>query len=370
MLKIRSAPAVLAGAFVLIGLVGWFAGLPLGLDSAVYRSGAWAVLHGEALYEHLTATPSWSIDLPFTYPPIAAVLFTPLALLPVQLVWALFAAVSVLGVAAVLRWTSGPSPLLFLLVFSLEPVWRTIGLGQINVLLMVMVVFDLLRNDSRWSGVLIGVAAAVKLTPLIFVLHLLVTGRRREAARALGTFLGLQVLGFLLLPADSVRFWGSAIFTGNNATGNGYFTNQSISGVVQRLTGGAPVVAVVLCVVYVVVAAVLARRAHLRGEPVVAMLITAGCGVLVSPISWSHHWVWVVPLVALLVARGSRVALVLVWAVFLGATMWAPSGNALLDNLYVLAALAGCAVWWARGRSGVDVRSSVGAGDVPGRWNR
>ncbi|HEX8868317.1 MAG TPA: glycosyltransferase 87 family protein [Lentzea sp.] len=368
MLKIRSAPAFLAAAFILIGLVGWFAGLPLGLDSAVYRSGALAVLHGEALYEHLTATPSWSIDLPFTYPPIAAVLFTPLALLPTQLVWALFAAVTVLGVGAVLRWTSA-SPLLFLLVFSLEPVWRTIGLGQINVLLMAMVVFDLLRNDSRWSGVLIGVAAAVKLTPLIFVLHLLVTGRSREAVRALVTFLGLQVLGFLLLPGDSLRFWGSAIFTGNNATGNGYFTNQSFSGAVQRLTGGAPVLVVVLSVVCVAVAAVLARRAYLCGEPVVAMLVTAGCGVLVSPISWSHHWVWVVPLVALLVSRGSRVALVLVWAVFLGLTMWSASGNAVLDNLYVLAALAGSAVWWARGRSGVDVRSRVGAGDVPGRWN-
>ncbi|MDT7783989.1 MAG: alpha,2-mannosyltransferase [Pseudonocardiales bacterium] len=350
--------------FLLIGLIGWLTGLHIGLDSTVYRAGAVAVLRGEALYDQLTAIPSWSMDLPFTYPPIASVLFTPLTLVPVQLAWALLAAASVLGVAAVLRWTSGPSPLLFLLVFSLEPVWRTIGFGQVNVLLMAMVVFDLLRNDSRWSGVLIGVAAAVKLTPLIFVLHLVVTGRLREAGRALGTFLGLQLLGFLLLPGDSLRFWGSAIFTGNNATGNGYFTNQSFSGVVQRLTGGAPVLAVALSVVCVVVAAVLARRAYLRGEPVVAMLITAGCGVLVSPISWSHHWVWVVPLVALL---RSRAALVLVWVVFVGWTMFSPSGNVLLDNLYVLAALVGGAVWWARGRSGVDVRSRVGAGDG---WQR
>ncbi|WP_052685542.1 glycosyltransferase 87 family protein [Lentzea aerocolonigenes] len=367
MLKTRSAPAVVAVAFLLIGLVGWLAGLHIGLDSTVYRAGAVAVLHGEALYDRLTAIPSWSLDLPFTYPPVAAVLFAPLAFVPVQMAWALFAAVSVLGVAAVLRWTSGP-PVLFLLVFSLEPVWRTIGFGQINVLLMAMVVFDLLRDNSRWSGVLTGVAAAVKLTPLIFVLHLVVTGRFREAGRALGTFLGLQVLGFLLLPGDSLRYWGSAIFTGNNAsTGNGYLTNQSFSGAVQRLTGGAPVLVVVLSVVCAVAAAVSARRAFLRGEPVVAMLVTAGCGVLVSPISWSHHWVWVVPLVGLLVSRGSRLALGLVWAVFLGFTMWSASGNVLLDNLYVLAALAGGAVWWARGRWGVEVRSRVGAGDG---WHR
>ncbi|MET9230354.1 glycosyltransferase 87 family protein [Lentzea sp. NPDC003310] len=368
MLNNRSAPALVAGAFVLIGLIGWLAGWHLGLDSSVYRSGALAVLRGEELYGHLTATPDWAVDLPFTYPPIAAVLFLPLAFLPTQLVWAVFGAGTALGVAAVLRWTTGRAPSLVLLVvtFSLEPVWRTIGYGQVNVLLMALVAFDLLR-PHRWSGVLVGVAAAVKLTPLIFVLHLAVTGRWREAGRALATFCGLHALGFLLLPGDSLRFWGSAILTGNKAAGNGYITNQSLSGAVQRLTDGAawaPVLVAVLSVACVVVAAVLARRSHLGGDPVAAVLITAGCGLLVSPISWSHHWVWVVPLVALLVRR------TVVWVVF---TCWAlvvPSGNALLDNLYVLAALAGGVAWWARGRVAVDVRSArVGANDPRGRWH-
>jgi alpha-1,2-mannosyltransferase len=363
---------MIAGAFLLFGLVGWLAGLHLGLDSAVYRSGALAVFHGEALYEHLMATPSWATDLPFTYPPIAAVLFLPLAALPAQLVWAVFAAGTALGVSAVLHWTTGrvPSLLLLALAFSLEPVWRTIGFGQINVLLMAMVVFDLLRGNNKSSGVLIGVAAAIKLTPLIFVLHLLVTGRAKEAGRAMATFCGLHLIGFLLLPADSIRYWGSAMIGGNKATGNGYITNQSFSGVVQRLTDGAswaPILVVALSVCCVVGAAIMARRTHLRGDHVSAMLITAFCGVLVSPISWSHHWVWVVPLVALLF-RKPGVALVLTWAVFTWWLLFVPSGNALLDNLYVVAALVGGALWWAHRRSEVDVRSARGyASDLPGR---
>lgn len=371
MLKIRSAPAILAGAFLLFGLVGRFAGLHLGLDSAVYRSGALAVLNGEALYERLTATPSWSVDLPFTYPPIAAVLFLPLAALPVQLVWAVFAAGTALGVGAVLRWTTGhvPSLLLLALAFSLEPVWRTIGFGQVNVVLMAMVVAGLLR-PTRFSGVLIGLAAAIKLTPLIFVLHLLVTGRVKEAGQAMATFCGLHLLGFLLLPGDSIRYWGSAMIGGNHATGNGYIFNQSFSGAVQRLTDGAawaPILVAVLSVCCVVVAAIMARRTHLRGEHLGAVLITAFCGLLVSPISWSHHWVWVVPLVALLL-RKPGVALVAVWVVFTSWSLLVPSGNALLDNLYVVAALAGGALWWTRTRPEVDVRSARGyASDLSGR---
>ncbi len=368
MLRTRCAPALLAGAFLLFGLIAWVLRLPLGLDSAVYRSGALAVLRGEALYEHLTATPHWAVDLPFTYPPIAAVLFTPLAFLPTQLAWAVFAVATALGVGAVLRWTTGatPSPLLFAAAFSLEPVWRTISYGQVNVALMALVVADLLR-PTRFAGVLIGVAAAVKLTPLIFVLHLLVTGRVKEAGRALATFGGLHLLGFVLLPGDSARYWGSAILSGNDATGNGYFTNQSLSGVVQRLTAGAgwaPVLVAVLSVGCVVVAAVLARRAHLRGEHRGAVLVTAFCGLLVSPISWSHHWVWVVPLVALLVRKP---VVVLVWAIFTWWVLFVPSGNALLDNLYVVAALLGGVLACRSTRSGGGVRSAR-VDDLSGRW--
>ncbi|MGZ3145344.1 glycosyltransferase 87 family protein [Lentzea chajnantorensis] len=370
MLSSRSAPVLLAGSFVLFGLAGWALRLPLGLDSAVYRSGALAVLRGEALYDHLTATPEWAVDLPFTYPPVAAVLFTPLAVLPTQLTWAVFAVATAFGVGVVLRWTTGrtPSPLLFAAVFGLEPVWRTVGYGQVNVLLMAVVVVDVLRQ-GRFSGVLVGIAAAVKLTPLVFVLHLLVTGRVRDAGRALAVFGGLQLLGFLLLPGDSLRYWGSAVLRGNDATGNGHLANQSISGAVQRLTGAAPwapLLVAALCLGCVAAAAVLARRAHLRGEPLGALLVTAFCGLLVSPISWSHHWVWVVPLVAFLL-RGPGAAQVPVWAVFVLWPLLVPTGNAVLDNLYVLVAVVGGVLAWRGLLSGGGV-GSARVDDLPGRW--
>jgi alpha-1,2-mannosyltransferase len=186
-------PARLASSSVLHGLVfvlaavslvWWVNGWPLGVDSAVYRSGALAVVHGEALYGHLTATPAWSPDLPFACPPVAALLFLPLASLPTQLAWGVMAILTALALATVIR-LAGAARYAWLLpvVLLMEPVWRTIGLGQVNVLLMALVVVDVLAlRGSRYGGLLIGPAAAVKLTPLIFVLHLVITMRWADTA--------------------------------------------------------------------------------------------------------------------------------------------------------------------------------------------
>src|SRR4051812_9883124 len=125
----------------------------------------------------LSAEPPWA-RLPFTYPPTAALLFVPLALFPTQVAWGLLGAASVVGLAVVISTTIGAlpgrppwltparaTPVLTVLLLALEPVWRTLFLGQINLVLMAMVVLDVLvLKGSRYSGVLIGVAAAVKLT--------------------------------------------------------------------------------------------------------------------------------------------------------------------------------------------------------------
>ncbi|MEU5695041.1 glycosyltransferase 87 family protein [Actinosynnema sp. NPDC020468] len=343
-------PVALIAVF---GVVASVLDLPIGIDSGVYRSGALAVLHGEPLYGVLTATPSWSPRLPFTYPPIAAGFFLPLAAVPAQAAWAVLAAASVVAVRVVVKATWSASAVPFLAVSTLEPVWRTIGFGQVNLVLMAAVVLDVLvSRGSRYGGVAIGVAAAIKLTPLVFVLHLLITGRRRDAGRALATFVGLQALGLVLLPADSLRYWGSALLEGNHAIGNGWLTNQSVFGAVQRLSAGAdraPVLSAVLALCCLVVGAVAARLAHRRGADLAALLITAFTGLLVSPISWSHHWVWVVPLAGLLVRARHRVAAVALWVVFAGWVATVPldaasSGSAVLDNGYVLAAGLGGAI--------------------------
>ena len=306
---------------VLAGVVSWLINWRLGVDSAVYRSGALALLHGEPLYDSmsLAAEPPWA-RLPFTYPPTAALLFVPLALFPTQVSWGLLGALSVLGLTAVIAlciralpqrpaWlTPGRGALvLSVLALGIEPVWRTLFLGQINLILMTLIVVDVLvLRDRRWGGVLIGIAAAVKLTPLIFVPHLLLTGRRADAVRASVTFLVLQGLLLLIIPHDVVRFWAHAV-SDPARTGPVYWAgNQSLNGLVLRITDLAPwslraaigIGAVLAVPVFIVV-----RRLHLRGATVPAMLVTAFFGLLVSPVSWSHHWVWVVPLIVYLLSR-------------------------------------------------------------------
>ncbi|MGQ0840729.1 glycosyltransferase 87 family protein [Actinokineospora sp.] len=359
----------LATGFVGTAVVWWMAGLGLGVDSSVYRAGALTLLHGDSLYAPLTTGASWAPPLPFTYPPIAAVVFVPLAAVPPQLGWGLLAAASALALGLVLRtclpralahgWPFGVA---LLGTLALEPVWRSLALGQVNLLLMALIVADLLRlRGSRASGVLIGVAAAIKLTPLIFVAHLVLTRRWADARRALGTFAGLHLLAAAVLPGDTVRFWTEALIDGNDATTNSWIGNQSLNGLVQRVTAeGATAFALfaVLAVACLAFAAPAVRALDARGDHLGAVLVTAVAGLLVCPVSWTHHWVWVVPLAAFLLGRastGPRVALAALAVAFAG---WqfrlVPSGakaelrwtplDAVLGNAYVLAGLVLLAV--------------------------
>lgn len=306
--------AALAG---IVAILCWWFGRPIGTDSGVYHAGALAVLHGDPLYGILRFLPVTSTGLPFTYPPSAGLLFLPLAVVPPQLVWGMFAVLTMFGLVLALRVSVTVAnkgwlvPVLGVGVFLLEPVRNGLGLGQINVALMALVMLDVLvLPRGRYRGLLVGLAAAIKLTPLIFVLHLLVTGRRADAARALGTFVGLNAISLVILPSDTLAFWRTQLLGGNNATGAYYGRNQSLNGLVQRLTGHpggtAFTIAILASLLCLAIALPLARRLHQRGETLGALLVTAFCGLLVSPISWTHHWVWLVPLTGLLVTRAVR----------------------------------------------------------------
>jgi alpha-1,2-mannosyltransferase len=283
-----------------------------GMDSTVYQAGAQAILRGHPLYGVLDIPLPWA-DLPFTYPPIAAVFFLPLVPLPLWLVWGVMAAGCALALGVVVRTSlrsvlrHEPATWLVNLVtalgFGLQAVWSTIGLGQVNLLLMALIAVDVLAlNGTRRSGILIGIAASIKLTPLIFIPHLLLTGRRSDAIRASLTFLALQAFAWIVLPSDSIRYWTSAILDGN---GNRTYeaANQSLNGLVQRLTGEAPsalTVSLILGACCLALMVALVRRLHQADQPLAAMLVTAFCGLLISPVTWTHHWVWAVPLCVLL----------------------------------------------------------------------
>lgn len=319
----RVSPWLFAVPFALVvtGVICWLIDWRLGVDSTVYRSGAVALLHGEPLYDamSLSGEPPWA-RLPFTYPPTAALLFVPLALFPTQVSWGLLGAVSVLSLALVIALCVRAMPnrpswltpnrtamVLSVVALGIEPVWRTILLGQINLVLMALVVVDaLVLRGRRYGGVLTGVAAAVKLTPLIFVPYLLLTGRRADALRALATFVALQGLLLLLSPHDVTSYWAHAVIDPGRTGPTFEAGNQSLNGLVLRLSHLAPwslTVAMGIGAVLAVPAVILVRRLHNCGATVPALLVTAFFGLVVSPVSWSHHWVWVVPLIVYLLSR-------------------------------------------------------------------
>ena len=199
-LRPGTAVAVASVSLAAVAVLWWLLDRPLGIDSTVYRAAGFAVSHGEPLYAPLSDLPGWAPELPFTYPPFAALVFVPLVALPAQLCWGLVAVAAPFAVFLVLREFTDRWWLL-LVAFGLHPVWQSIGLGQLNLVLMALVVVDVLRlRGSRYGGVLIGLAAAVKLVPLIFIGHLLLTGRR-AMLRAAATFAAATTLGAVLLPA-------------------------------------------------------------------------------------------------------------------------------------------------------------------------
>ncbi|WP_414941239.1 glycosyltransferase 87 family protein [Amycolatopsis sp. cmx-11-51] len=350
---------------VAIAFVWWLSDTPLGVDSAVYRAGGFAVLQGEPLYAHLTVLPDWAPELPFTYPPFAALLFVPLTALPAQGCWGLLAIAAAPSLYVALRPFTERAyvPLLLLAAFALQPVWQTIGLGQVNLILMAVVVADiLLLRDSRFRGIGIGLAAAVKLIPLIFIVHLLLVRRTADAARAVAAFLCATTLAFVVLPKDTLRYWTSAIFNGHFAEMKGWVGNQSWQGFIARTLPEGRAATVLIGCFGVLCAAVmmwLVRRLHRVGDDPAALLVTAGCALLVCPISWTHHWVWVVPALGYLCVRVRRQAVAMAAVVFTGWTVavvpggggaertW-NIGQAVVGNAYLIAALALFVVFYRR----------------------
>jgi alpha-1,2-mannosyltransferase len=287
-------------------------GLGSGLvDLRVYRTGGEVWLSGGRLYDGF---PS---ELPFTYPPFAAVLFSAMALPPWPVAVALWTAAGLVlftvacQVAA--RHDTLPRTGLGLAATSLllEPVRGTLELGQVNLLLIGLVAADCLLPCTPWPrGLLVGLAAAVKLTPAVFVLFFLSRRRWRPALTAAATFAVCGGLGWALAPRDSERFWFHAVLDPQRVGGLAYSGNQSLHGLLFRL-GTPDLVWPALCAVVLVLTTVLLPRVR---DDLTAVVAVAAAGLLVSPVSWSHHWVWVAP--ALLVLHGrTRVVVALVFAV-------------------------------------------------------
>jgi alpha-1,2-mannosyltransferase len=323
---------------------------PYRIDLDVYRIGGQVWLHGGNLYGTLPATAS-GVRLPFSYPPIAAVLLSPLSLVPMAVAGAVLTLGTITLAALVLRvflrfsgdagswWTAGwllPAALL------LEPVRNTLDYGQVNVALMALVTLDCLTRRTRWPrGALVGIAAAVKLTPGAFVLFLLLRRDYRAVFTAALFFVVSTGAGFLLAPRDSARYWTSVIAQTGRPGSLGYAANQSIQGVLARAgldphTPAGTVAWVALSAIVLAAACRGMRQALAGSADTWALSLNAFAALLISPVSWSHHWVWgetAMLALALLSRRHGRSAgLVLAGcglAVFAAAPQWwfSPGGN-------------------------------------------
>ncbi|HYN96572.1 MAG TPA: glycosyltransferase 87 family protein [Pilimelia sp.] len=305
-----AALAVAVGAFLAVAAVrhGFF-------DLRVYHGAVtfWAREGGE-LYDYLKPDSRYG----FTYPPFAALVMLPLAVLP----WHAAIVLSVLGTgaatAAVLRWLGAPLvrragwPPWFalscalLLAAAFEPMRETVNFGQVNALLLAVVAADLLFGVARgrpWAGAAIGLATAVKLTPGIFVLYLLVTGRWRAAATAVGAAAAATVVAGAVAPDASREFWTQALWNTDRVGDVSFVSNQSLLGVVARVT---PAAAVAALWAVLVGAALLwwgwrARRAVAAGDEAAGLALTGVVGCLISPVTWVHHLVWLLPALLLVV---------------------------------------------------------------------
>ncbi|MFC3455227.1 glycosyltransferase 87 family protein [Amycolatopsis speibonae] len=298
-----------AGAFaalVLACAVAWATTGASHSDLEIYRFGVDTLWAGGDLYGALPLSEA-GIPLLFIYPPFAALVLTPLALVPwtgsVLLLFALGLAALGITFYAITRtlWPSGDrrrallvaslaiTPALFL-----EPVRQTLGFGQINLPLMGLVAADCLLARGRYRGIGVGIAAAVKLTPMAFLLFFLVRKDFRGALTALGTFVAASAVAFAVAPEASARYWFGGLAGASGISGTSFHTNQTLQAVFARL-GVDSAAAKPLWLVLTGVLLVLVTLTMYRSAPVPALLLNATFALLISPTSWSHHWVWIAP---------------------------------------------------------------------------
>ncbi|HZA12308.1 mannosyltransferase [Mycobacterium sp.] len=275
------------------------------VDLHVYVGGAATIGTPNRLYDYVYSAQTPDFPLPFTYPPFAAVIFYPLHLLPFGLLafcWQLGTIAALYGVVRLSQRLLGRGDHRQAMLWTavgiwIEPLRSTLDYGQINVLLVLAVLYAV--YSTRWwlSGLLVGLAAGVKLTPAISGLYFLGVRRWGTAIFAAAVFFATVGVSLLVL-GDQSRFYFTDLLGDANRVGPiGTSFNQSWRGGISRILGhdagyGPLVLAAIAVTAVLALAAWRAVGADDRlGEIVVVQLF----GLLLSPISWTHHWVWLLP---------------------------------------------------------------------------
>ncbi|GAS98038.1 mannosyltransferase [Mycolicibacterium canariasense] len=304
----RLAPVALA--LSIAARLAWTYLVPNGanfVDLHVYVGGAAALNHPGTLYDYVYADQTPDFPLPFTYPPFAAVVFYPLHLLPfgvVAFLWqigiiAALYGVVVLSLRLLGRTDARPAMAWTAVGIWIEPLRSTFDYGQINVLLVLAVLYAV--YSSRWwvSGLLVGLAAGVKLTPAVSGLYFV--GVRRWAAVAFSALVFVATVGVsILVVGDQGRYYFTDLLGDAGRVGPiGTSFNQSVRGAISRIVGhdaGYGPVVVAILVVAAALAVLAWRAVDGADDRLAGIVIVQLFGLLLSPISWTHHWVWLIPL--------------------------------------------------------------------------
>lgn len=321
----RPAPVVLAAgiacALACVVLVGLVSGVNP-VDFYVYRYGAGAALGGANIYDGNVSGVGLQPGLPFTYTPVAALVLAPTVLLAPFTAYVLWC----LATLVVLAWALSrfvPAdvprrPLVLaglVLAASVSNVMVTqISFGQVNVLLMGLVLADLFRADDTVAGrvlprgLLVGLATAVKLTPGLFVVYFLVTRQWRLALWSSVGAVGATLVGAVVFPSMSWDFFSSVLWgLSSRIDLDGLFAspgNGSIQGAFAALGVASSGPALGVSLVVAVVVLCWARTLHRSGRAVDGWLVVGLAAPLLSPVSWVHHWVYLLPALVTLAVRG------------------------------------------------------------------
>lgn len=301
------------GIFAVACYAAWLAVEAFGrpydfFDMKIYHGAVVWWTQGGELYEYIAPRTT----LGFTYPPFAALTMLPMAVFStIDAAWLnvvfglltlLFVCAALLGpLAARHRWNKWWSIFLAVPIFAaIEPVRESLGFGQVNLLLFGLIIADLvaLRRGWRWAGIGIGLACAIKLTPALFIVYLLVSKQWRTALTAAGTAVGVTVATHFVVPEESAAYFGSVIWQTERVGVADMTPNQSLAGLLARLHDSAHAPSLLWISFMLVLLAVglsRARASHTEGDELTAFTLVGLTSNVISPISWSHHLVWVVP---------------------------------------------------------------------------
>ena len=305
LLGLRGRRLALVAASVAVAIAIWKAwaiGAPTGLlDLMIYTESAQAWLDGSSLFSYRSPV----FNLSATYPPIGLLPFSAFTPLRVEFREILFTCLSIAAVGGAAKSASILAGIergrraewtLWAMAIALVtmPVWLTLRQGQVNAILWLLVLGDvvLLARGSRFGGIGIGAATAIKLVPGLFIVWLLVVGWRRPALRAIGTAATLTALGWALAPDDSRRYWTDLIWNSDQVGRLDDARNNSVLGMLSRIIepGAARTCLWVLALLIVAAVGLARARRATRSEDLLAAVVIIGCtSALISPISWTHH---------------------------------------------------------------------------------